>query len=180
MEREIDHRIHMYGTSLNLLYLIILRDPNIPQKVKVLIYGTILRPILTYGTETCTLTSNTKSKVQAAEMKALRLIKDVTRLDRLRNITIQNSLKIESILTNFEKAQLQWHNHIKRVDQERYSRRFLEWQPGGRRTRGSPGMRWIQKIKDALEKRGGDVQTVEEKQLQQNRRNWRLFTQLDH
>ncbi|XP_076036002.1 uncharacterized protein LOC143021964 [Oratosquilla oratoria] len=84
MEKEIDHRIYKYSTSLNMLHSI-MRDPNIPQKVKVLIYGAILRPILTYGAETWTLTSKTKSKVQAAEMKALRLIKGVTRLDRLTN-----------------------------------------------------------------------------------------------
>ncbi|XP_076031131.1 uncharacterized protein LOC143019380 [Oratosquilla oratoria] len=86
------------------------------QKVKALIYGTILRPILIYGAETWTLTSKTKSKVQWAEMKSLRLIKGDTRLDRVRNITIQNSLKTEPVLTYIEKAQLRWDGPVKRMD----------------------------------------------------------------
>ena len=44
---EINHRITKYSRSINQLYPM-LKDRNIPRKVKVLIYTSILRPILTY------------------------------------------------------------------------------------------------------------------------------------
>ena len=58
-----------------------MKDRNIPNGVKTLNYTTIL----TYGQKSWTLTSMTRSQIQAAEMKVLRMIKSVTRLDKLRN-----------------------------------------------------------------------------------------------
>jgi len=66
--------------------------------VKVTIYKTILRPILTYGGESWTLTTATKSKIQTAEMRVLRLIKGVSCRDRLRNEDIRKELDVKSIL----------------------------------------------------------------------------------
>ena len=49
---------------------------NVPTTVKVTIYKTILRPILTYESESWTLTTATKSKIQAAETRVLTLKTD--------------------------------------------------------------------------------------------------------
>ena len=73
----------------------LMKDRNIPRKVKTLIYISILTPVLIYGHESWTLTSKTRSQIQAAEMKILRLIKGVARLDRLRNEDIR-SLKVKT------------------------------------------------------------------------------------
>ena len=81
---EITQRINKINNNLYMLYPL-MKDRNIPRKVKTLIYTSILRPVLTYGHESWTLTSKTRSQIQAVEMKVLRLIKGVTRLDRLRN-----------------------------------------------------------------------------------------------
>lgn len=71
-------------------------------------------------------------------MKALRLTKDVTRLDKLRNADVRRELGVEGILEFLERGQLRWFGHIKRMNQERYPRRFLEWIPQGRRPIGRP------------------------------------------
>ena len=71
-----------------------------------MIYTTILKPILTYGCEAWTLTVAAKSKVQTAEMRVLRLIKGVTRRDRLPSEDIRAELQVKSILLQFtEEAQ---------------------------------------------------------------------------
>jgi len=66
----------------------LLKDRHVPRAL-IMIYTSILRPILTFRCEAWTLTSAAKSKIQAAEMRVLRLIKGVTRSDRLRNEDIR-------------------------------------------------------------------------------------------
>lgn len=83
MKKEITKRIESYTNDLRLLYPL-LKERLIALRVKVFKCKTILRPVLTYGSETWTSTTRLKSKVQAAEMRVLRLVKAVTRRDRLR------------------------------------------------------------------------------------------------
>jgi len=55
---------------------------------------TILRPIVTYVCKARTLTVAAKTKVQAAEMRVLRLIKGITQRDRLRSEDIRAELQV--------------------------------------------------------------------------------------
>src|SRR5678815_4080814 len=71
---ELNSRIEKFNNTLRLLYPLI-RDRNVPRKVKIAVYVSILRPILTYGCEAWALTTKTKSKIQACEMRVLRSIK---------------------------------------------------------------------------------------------------------
>ena len=174
---EITHRIQKFNNNLYLLYPL-LKDRNIPRKVKIIIYTSILRPILMYGHEAWALTSKMKSKIQAAEMRVLRLIKGVTRLDRLRNEDIRRELGIDSILDLVEKGQLRWFGHVKRMAGHRYPRRFLETMPDGTRPVGRPRMRWIDNIKHSIEKRGCSIQQVEQ-EMYADRAQWRRFLKHD-
>ena len=61
METEITKKIGSYTNNLRLLYPL-LKEKSIPTKVKVIIYKTILRPVLTYGSEVWTLTKNSRVK----------------------------------------------------------------------------------------------------------------------
>ena len=104
-------------------------------------YTTILRPILLYGSESWALTNKTKSKIQAAEMKILRVIKGVTRRDRLRNVDIRDELGITSILDIVERNKLRWYGHVQRMEEDRLPKIMLEWTPQGRRPVGRPRRR---------------------------------------
>ena len=75
------------------------------------IYNTILKPIIVYGCEAWSLTTKTESKLQAAEMRGLRL-KGVTRRDHIRNTTIRSEMKVESLLQIVERSRLRWHGHV--------------------------------------------------------------------
>ena len=177
-ELEINNRINKFNNNLYLLYPL-MKDRHIPRKVKTVIYTTILRPILIYGHESWTLTSRTKSKVQAAEMKVLRLIKGVTRLDRIRNESIRNELEVEDVLRVVERGQLRWYGHVKRMDEDRYPRRFLDWEPNKTRPVGRPKKRWRENLDAAMRKRGSSIQQVEEERLFEDRQEWRVFLRQD-
>ena len=98
-------------------------------KVKLIIFNTILKPILTYAAETWTLTTKTSSQIQAAEMKTLRLILGITRRDRIRNEVIRERLGVESVLETVEKARLRWYGHVQRMPAEKYPEYLLNWPP---------------------------------------------------
>ena len=175
---EITNRINKYNNNLYLLYPL-MKDRNIPKGVKTVIYTTILRPILTYGHESWTLTSKTRSQIQAAEMKVLRLIKGVTRLDKLRSEDIRRELHVEDILMFIERGQMRWYGHVKRMEDGRYPKKYLEWTPDGRRPVGRPRKRWLENIDMCLRKRGSSLLETERDRLFDDRRQWRELLKQD-
>ena len=174
MEKEIDKRIAKYSKNLGLLYPL-LKEKAIPTKVKVTIYKTVLRPILTYGCEAWVLTQKLRSRIQAAEMRVLRLIVGITRLDRIRNTVVRKGLEVDSILDYIEKTQLRWYGHVKRLDDSRYPKKYLEWKPMGKRPVGRPRMRWIQNVGEGIRRRGTTMEEIEEEGRYNDRAAWRTF-----
>jgi hypothetical protein len=172
MEPEIDNRISKYSRSVSALYPL-LKERNIPTQVRVHIFNAILKPILLYGCETWVLTERLKSKVQAAEMRVLRLIVGVTRRDRLTNNRIREILKLKPIVEQVEQAQLRWYGHVRRMNQQRDVRRIHDWHPHGRRPRGRPRRRWSDGIGNIVSRVGMDLDAAEH--LAQDRTMWRTL-----
>ena len=112
-------------------------------------------------------------------MKVLRLIKGVTRLDRIRNESIRNELGVEDVLRVVERGQLRWYGHVKRMEEDRYPRRFLDWEPNKTRPVGRPKKRWRENLDAAMRKRGSSMQQVEEERLFEDRQEWRVFLRQD-
>lgn len=173
-ESAINDRINVYSKNVGMLYPL-LKDKHVPQKVKITIYKTILRPLLLYGHECWTLTVPSKSRIQAAEMRVLRLIKGVTRRDRIRNENIRRELGVKSILTVIEEGQLRWYGHVRRMDDTRIPKRWFDWRPSTRRPVGRPRKRWMGNIEEAVEQRRSTLQDIERRRLFDDRRAWRLF-----
>ncbi|KAI8500107.1 hypothetical protein Bbelb_224240 [Branchiostoma belcheri] len=171
IDTEINNRIAKFSKNTGALYPL-LRDRNIPTEVRVHIYTSILKPILTYGCETWTLTERRRSILQAAEMRVLRLIYGVTKRDHIRNTTIRASLKVEPIINYVEKSQLRWFGHVKRMAATRGVKRILEWKPPGKRPLGRPRMRWTDGLKKILAKRT-NISFEEAEKLCGNRTAWR-------
>ena len=128
-----------------------------------------------YGYESWALTTKTKSQLQAAEMRVLRLIKGVTRLDRIRNEDIRRELGIDKILELVERGQLRWYGLVKRMEDSRYPKQFLEWIPDGRRPVGRPRVRWRDNIDKAVQRRGFTMQDIERDQTFLDRVQWKRF-----
>ena len=106
-------------------------------------------------------------------MRVLRIIKGVTRMDKLRNENIRKELGILNIEDFIEQGQLRWYGHIKRMDENRLPRKFFEYTPKRPRPVGRPRVRWLDNIKTALEKRGMTLERAEEEKLYSNRQEWR-------
>ena len=173
-EVEINNRIAKYNSNIGMLYPL-LKDKNIPRECKVIVYKSILKPILLYGSENWSLTTKTESKLQAAEMRMLRLIKGVTRRDRIRNVNIREEFQIRPLLEEIESNKLRWFGHVKRMDTEKKPRKFLEWRPTGKRPTGRPRRRWIEGVEAALKRRGTSLKEIEENKIYERREDWRCL-----
>ena len=134
-EGEVNMRINKYNNTMTMLYQL-LKQRDIPRQRKTAIYIMILRPILTYGCETWALTAKTESRIQAAEMRVLRLIRGVSRRDRVRNVKIREDLGVTPLLQFIEKRRLQWFGHVKRMPEDRHPKKYLTWRPMGMRPLG--------------------------------------------
>lgn len=173
-EKEIASRIGKYNGNFHLFYPL-LKDKHVPIKSKLVIYTTILRPLLIYSSEAWVLTTKTKSQIQAAEMKTLRLIKGVTKFDRLRSENIRRELGVDSILDIIERGRLRWYGHVKRMDRSRVAKKYLDLRPEGRRPVGRPRKRWMEGVSEAVESRNETLENVENNRLYEDRLAWRQF-----
>jgi hypothetical protein len=73
--------------------------------------------------------------MQASEMKYLRKVIGKSRSDQIRNTTIRNQLKQESVEILMEERTLRWYGHAMRIDSERRLKLVLEARPEGGRGR---------------------------------------------
>ena len=96
-----------------------LNSKKIYKRIKVVIYETIYRPILTYFCVSWVMNSNNESAIQACEMRFLRRIEGKTRRDRIRNKIISDIVGVQSIQEYVERPQLRWYGHVKRMDDRR-------------------------------------------------------------
>ena len=87
VDEEINGRISKMSQNVIMMYRL-LKDRNVPKKAKLLIHMIILRPILLYGHDSWILTKKLKSKITAADVTVLILVKGVTRRDSVRNADI--------------------------------------------------------------------------------------------
>jgi hypothetical protein len=147
-DTEIDNRIGQAGAILRQLYRSIVKKTELSRKAKLAVFKSVIVPTLTYGHESWVMTEKTRSRVQAAEMRCLRSIAGVSRLDKIRSSAVRESLEVESLLLQIERSQMRWYGQVIRMPQERLVVQSLLAQPTGRRPRSRPKARWIDKIQD--------------------------------
>ncbi|KAJ8937082.1 hypothetical protein NQ318_017671 [Aromia moschata] len=112
------------------------------------IYKAVYRPILTYGCESWVLNKKEKVRIGAMEMKYLRKVKGVNRLQRHRNEDIRRELEIQPITEYIEKRQLEWWGHLMRLPNNTPTRKIWEARSYGKRKRGRPEETWDDTIKN--------------------------------
>ena len=102
-----------------------------------------------------------EKKLDAAEMRMLRCMSGVTKLDRIRNERIRGTTKVREISKKVQESRLEWYGHaVRRVD-EYVGKRVVGMKVPGKRRRGRPKRRWLDSIRNDLSERelsGEDAQ----------------------
>ena len=77
-------------------------------------------------------------------MTCLRRVLDVSRLDKIRNTKIKESLNLDQdVLNRTETKRLKYFGHVKRMQPTRYPKMAMEGNVKGHRPRGRPPKRWL-------------------------------------
>jgi hypothetical protein len=174
--REIQKRVQQaegfYQKVRKLLW-----NENFPRKCKTLLYHSYFVPILTYGAVTWTTGWKEESRVQAAEMKFLRSIAGVSKIERKKSKIIRREIGVERLQYRIGRERLRWFGHMKRMEEDRMPRMEYEsaQKEGVKRRVGRPRERWKDQIKRHVEERGESWGTVEEEKWWEDRKVWRAF-----
>ena len=109
-----------------------------------------------------------------AEMGWLRKVARISKRQKNKNEDIRTELnQTETLVQEIERRRLQWFGHVKRMDNSRLPAKALETMATGTRTPGRPKKRWIQNIKEDIQKRRSNIcQAVE---CVKERNQWKTF-----
>lgn len=167
-KKDIQNRIVQGRKAIQLLNSL-LWSTRIKMKTKIMLYYAIVEPILSYGSECWQLTSQEKNKILTVEMDFLRRSCRISRSDHIRNDEIRQRTKVtETVIDRIEYKQLMWYGHVKRMENERWPRRIMEYIPSNRRRRGRPAASWENNMEIAMRNR--DI----EKNEWMDRKRWRI------
>ena len=127
-------------------------------KAKKCLYEEVIVPTALYGAEAWGMRSAERRKVYVLEMKCLRSLVEVSRMDRVRNEVVLRRAGIErELASRTDQRVLRWFGHVERMDEYRMARRVSMAEVSGGRVRGRPRLGWIGGVKVALGNRGVTV-----------------------
>jgi hypothetical protein len=124
-----------------------LNNKSISRSCKMKIYKTLIRPVVTYGSETWTLTSEIGNALRTFERKILRKIFGPVqdrRGWRIRyNEELRELIKNEDIVRFIKACTISWLGHVVRMSDYAMLQRILYGKLFSTRKRGRPKNRWI-------------------------------------
>ena len=130
-------------------------------KVKKCLYEGVIVPTALYGAEAWGMRSTERRKVNVLEMKCLRSLMGVSRMDRIRNEEVRRRTGIgREFASRVDQRVLRWFGHVERMDEGRLARRVMTAEVNGGLARGTPRFVCMEGVKVALGDRGMTVEAV--------------------
>ena len=99
MDKEIKQRVQAGWKNWRSISCVIC-DRRIPIRLKGKVHKAVVRPALTYGLEAAPLKKTQEQRLDVTEMKMLRWMSGVTKMDRVRNEYIRRSTKVIEVSKN--------------------------------------------------------------------------------
>ena len=141
----------------------VLSNRGLGIKAKKCLYEGVIVPTALYGAEAWGMRSSERRKVNILEMKCLRSLFGVLRMDRVKNEEVRSRAGIERALASrADQTVLRWFRHVERMDDYRLARRVLMAEVSGGRIRGRPRLGWMNGVKVALGNRGMTVEAAQQ------------------
>ena len=83
-----------------------------------------------------------EQRLEAAQMKFLRHLLGITKLDKEKNQCIRGKTGVPNTVKEIKQYQEKWLQHVQRMDTNRLPKQALQYKPKGRRNIGRPRKRW--------------------------------------
>ena len=121
---------------------------------KLQIYRMLVRPVVTYGSESWTLTMEEERALAVFERKILQKIYGPAKENELwrirRNNELEAIIKGENIVGFIKWQRIQWLGHIERMQDTAIPKKMLYGKLYATRRRGRPKMRWLDDVSTDL------------------------------
>jgi len=109
---------------------------------KLRIHNIIAKAALKFGSEAWVLRKREEQRLEAAQMKILRYLLGITKIDKEKIQCIRENTGAHNIIKEIKQYQEKWLQHVQRMDTNRIPKQALQYQPKGRRNIGRPRKRW--------------------------------------
>lgn len=164
--REIERRVGLTWAAFGKLKHVFKAD--IPMCLKRRVFNQCVLPVLTYGSETLTLTKKSINKIRVAQRAMERSMMGITLRDRVPNDQIRRITKVMDAVEQITHSKWNWAGHVARMSNQRWTKKIVEWRPrqDAYRSRGRPPTRWTDDVKRV---------TTNWIQTAQDRHEWRLL-----
>jgi hypothetical protein len=112
------------------------------KETNVRIHSITDKAALKFGSESWVLKKKQEQRLVAAQMKFLRHLLGVTKLDKEENQKKKKKTGAQDIAKKIKQYQQKWLQHVERMDTNRIPKQALQYKPKGRRNIGRPRKRW--------------------------------------
>ena len=156
VSHEIKKRI-MAGNRAYFANIKLITSRSISRATKMKIYKSLIRTVVTYGSETWNLSASDANKLRIFERKVIRKIYGGISADgitwrRRTNAEIDELLNKEDIVRYIKSQRLRWIGHIERMASHRTPNSIYKAAMEGRRRKGRPRNRWKDEVVEDLRK----------------------------
>jgi len=104
------------------------------KETKLRIHNITAKAALKFGSEAWVLQKREEKRLEAAQMKFLRHLLGITKLDKEKNQCISKKTGAESIVKEIKQYREKWLQHVQRMDTNRIPKQALQYKPKGRNT----------------------------------------------
>ena len=170
VEADVSHRVSEGCKVLGAMNGVI-RNRGLGMDVKRALYEKVIVPTVTYGSELWGMKERERQKLNVFEMRCLRSMCGVSRLDRLRNDVVRRMTGVrKELAVRVDRNVLRWFGHVERMDDDRLLKKVVSARVDGRGARGRPRFGWMDGVKKAL---GDRMDVREARERARNRGEWR-------
>ena len=112
------------------------------KETKIRIQNITAKEALKFGSEAWVLKKREEQRLEAAQMKFLRRLLGITKLDKEKNQCIREKTGAQNIVKEIKQYQEKWLQHQQRMDTNRIPKQALRYKPKRRRNIRRPRKRW--------------------------------------
>ena len=150
-----------------------MKSKYVSRKTKIRIYKTVIRPTVTYASETWVLKKSETDLLERWERKMQRAIYGGVKIEgqwrRRTNKELEELYQEPTITTTIKAQRIRYLGHIERMGSKRMPKMVLSRRPIQKRRKGRPRKRWKDSVYEDLKK--SDIERW--KELALDRRRWR-------
>lgn len=147
IDKEIDRRVtNGWKRYWNLKE--VMKDKSLHIATKSKLFNTCILPVLVYGSETWSLTTENTEKLATCQRAMERSMIGLRRADKVKNTIIRKKTKVQDITRKIKRQKWKWAGHIVR-GKDKWSKIVSLWYPRiGNRKQCRPQKRWVDDIRE--------------------------------